>query len=141
MTLKNTDNDYRVIVKNKQTIDGETNTIEEMAYGSLYEKNGKWYVLYKTEEDGDEISSMIKLEGDEVSIKRSGSINSSMVYKTGEKRDFVYNTPYGGIEMELLTHRIISDIDETGGSVELVYTLWVQGEEYFNDMKITVVKR
>ncbi|MCH5211213.1 MAG: DUF1934 domain-containing protein [Oscillospiraceae bacterium] len=139
--MKNIDNDYRIIVKNKQTIDGETNVIEELAYGSLYEKNGKWYIIYKTEEDGDRISSMIKLSDNEVSIKRSGSINSMMVYKTGEKREFMYGTPYGEIAMEIETHRIITDITENGGSVNMVYTLNVQDEKYFNDMKITVVKR
>ena len=128
-------------MRNKQTIDGETNVIEELAYGSLYEKNGKWYIIYKTEDDGDRISSLIKIADNEVSIKRSGNINSMMVYKTGAKREFMYGTPYGEIAMELETHRIITDIAENGGRVDMVYTLNVQGEKYFNDMEITVVKR
>ena len=42
--------------------------------------------------------------------------------------------------MELETHRVLSDVTENGGKVELVYTLTVQGEKYFNDTKITVTK-
>ena len=141
MTLKNTDNEYRIIVSNKQTIDNETDTIEEIAYGSYREKNGKQYIMYKTDGDDDKISSMIKIDRDEVTIKRSGSINSSMVYRVGVKNRFLYEIPYGKIEMEIETHRIISDMDETGGKIELVYTLTVQGEQYFNNMKITVIKR
>ena len=139
--MKNTDNEYRIIVSNKQTIDNETDTIEEIAYGSYREKNGKQYIMYKTDGDDDKISSMIKIDRDEVTIKRSGSINSSMVYRVGVKNRFLYEIPYGKIEMEIETHRIISDMDETGGKIELVYTLTVQGEQYFNNMKITVIKR
>ena len=64
-----------------------------------------------------------------------------MVYRVGEKKRFLYEIPYGKIEMEIETHRIISDMNETGGEIELVYTLTIQGEKYFDDMKITVVKR
>ncbi len=141
MTSKGTDNDYRIIVRNKQSADGETSVIEEMAYGTLYARGSKFYIIYKTENDGDSVSSLIKIDNDTVSIKRGGSINASIVYKSGEKRAFVYKTVYGGIEMETNTHRVYCDMDEDGGSVELVYTLVIQGEEYFNDMKITVVKR
>lgn len=141
MTLKNIDNEYRVIVSNTQTIDTETDTIEEIAYGSYHIKNGKQYILYKTENDGDKISSMIKVDGNEILIKRSGSINSSMVYKIGGKRNFMYHLPYGSVEMEIETQRIISKLDENGGTIELVYTLAFQGEKYFNNMKITVTKR
>ena len=44
MTLKNTDNEYRITVSNRQTIDSETDTIEETAYGNYTEKNGKQYI-------------------------------------------------------------------------------------------------
>lgn len=138
--MKNTDNDYRIIVRNKQTADGETNVIKELAYGSLREKNGKQYILYSLEDDGDTVTSLIKLDGDEVLIKRGGAVKTSMEYKAGEKRSFVYETPYGGIDMELETHRVLHDVAENGGEVELVYTLTVQGEKYFNDTKITITK-
>lgn len=141
MTLKNTDNEYRITVRNKQTIDNKTDIIEETAYGSYHEKNGKRYIMYKTEADGDRTSSMIKADGAEILIKRSGSISSSMAYKAGARKTFMYELPYGAMEMELETHRVISELDERGGKIELVYTLTVQGEKYFNDMKITVVKR
>ena len=76
--MKNTDNDYRIIVRNKQTADGETNVIKELAYGSLREKNGKQYILYSLEDDGDTVTSLIKLNGDEVLIKRGGAVKTSM---------------------------------------------------------------
>ena len=143
MTLNNTDSAYRIIVKNTQTIDAETDTIEEIAYGSYDEKNGKQYIRYKTEADeqNGEISSILILDGDSLTIKRRGHTNSSMVYRAGKKHAFPYETPYGIIDMEIETDKLISMIDENGGTIELVYTLTVQDEKYYNDMKITVVKR
>ena len=135
MTLKNTDNEYRITVSNRQTIDSETDTIEETAYGNYTEKNGKQYITYKTENDGDKISSMIKIDGNEILIKRTGSVNSSMTYKVDTKKEFLYHLPYGTVPMEIETQRIVSKLDENGGTIELVYTLTVQGEKYFNDMK------
>ncbi len=117
--------------------------IEEAAYGNYYEKNGKQYIIYKTEEtkENSSVSSMIKLDGNEITIKRSGGVNSTMVYRAGEKRSFLYEIPYGKIEMETETERIVSNLTHDGGTIELLYTLTVQGEKYFNDMKITIVKR
>lgn len=141
--MNNTDSAYRIIVSNKQTIDTETDTIEEIAYGSYDEKNGKQYIRYKTEmdEQSGSISSIIILDGDSLTIKRRGHTNSSMVYRAGKKHAFPYETPYGIIDMEIETDKLISMIDENGGTIELVYTLTVQDEKYYNDMKITVVKR
>lgn len=139
--MKNTDNEYCITVRNKQTIDGETDIIEEVATGQYHVKNGKQYIMYKTENEGDVTSSMIKLDGNEIQIKRTGSINSLMVYRAGTVRTFAYNLPYGTVEMELETKRLISNLDENGGEISLLYTLGVQGDKYYNDMKITVVKR
>lgn len=138
MTLKNTDNEYIITVVNKQTIDGHTVEISETACGSFYEKNDKQYILYKIESDGDRISVMIKIDNDAVIIKRSGSVQSSMEYRIGGKRSFLYRLPYGEIEMELETQQIISSLTPQGGKVKLVYTLSMQGEEYYNDTEITV---
>lgn len=141
LTLKNTDNSYKITVVNRQTIDGKTDTIEETACGSYYEKNGKQYIIYKAVNEGGTISSMIKIDGEEMVIKRSGEVSSSMTYRADRKSRFMYNLPYGSLEMEIDTQRLVTRLGERGGTVELMYTLTVQGEKYFNDMKITVVKR
>ena len=84
---------------------------------------------------------MLFRSGNEILIKRTGSVNSSMTYKVDTKKEFLYHLPYGTVPMEIETQRIVSKLDENGGTIELVYTLTVQGEKYFNDMKITVSKR
>ena len=73
---------------------------------------------------------MIKIDGNEILIKRTGSVNSSMTYKVDTKKEFLYHLPYGTVPMEIETQRIVSKLDENGGTIELVYTLTVQGEKY-----------
>ena len=142
MTLKNTDKEYKTVVRNIQTIDGEQNVIEETALGSYREKNGKQYITYRTDEtnESESVSSILILDGDSLTIRRRGSTSSSMIYRAGHMYSFPYATPYGMIDMELETDRLISYLSGYGGTIELVYTLTIQGEKYLNDMKITVVK-
>lgn len=141
--MKNTDSAYRIIISNKQTADGETDTIEEIAYGEYDEKNGKQYIRCKSEnnEENSGVSTIFILDGDALTIKRRGDTNSSIIYKAGKKHSFPYETPYGIIDMEIETEQLISSISENGGVIELIYNLTVQGEKYYNDMKITVAKR
>lgn len=142
MTSKNIDNNkYCITVKNRQTTDTQSDTITEKAYGSYTKKNNKIYITYTTDNDDDKTSTLMKLDGDEVFIKRLGSISSAMTYKSGTKKSFMYRMPYGNIEMENHTHRIVQELDENGGSIRLVYTLIIQGEKYFNDMEIKITKR
>lgn len=141
MTLKNTDSEYIIKVINRQKIDGEENIISEEAPCRFYEKNGKQYVLYTVEDDGEKTSVIIKIGRDIVSIKRSGTVNSNMEYIIGRKQNFLYKLPWGAVEMELETERIISSLTRGGGIIKLVYTLLSQGEKYFNNMEIIINKR
>ena len=140
--MKNTDNSYKIVVRNTQTIDGEKNVIEETAYGSYNEKNGKQYIMYRTEatEESESVASILIIDGESLTIRRRGSVSSSMTYRAGHKYAFPYETPYGAIEMEVETDRLISYLSPDGGMIELNYTLTIQGETYLNDMRITVTK-
>ena len=141
--MKNTDNSYKIIVRNTQTIDGEKNIIEETAFGSYNEKNGKQYIMYRTEatEESESVAVMLILDGTSLTIRRRGSTSSSMTYRAGHKYSFPYETPYGVIDMEMETDSLISYLSYSGGTITLKYTLTIQGETYLNDMKITVEKR
>ena len=44
---------------------------------------------------------MIKIDGNEILIKRTGSVNSSMTYKVDTKKEFLYHLPYGTVRWRL----------------------------------------
>ena len=69
MTLKNIDFNIRVV--NKQKIDNSVDEIIEEAVGKYSIKNGKAYILYKTEEENVETTTVITVDTDTVTVKRS----------------------------------------------------------------------
>lgn len=140
MTLKNIDI-CDIIILNKQTADGASDTIEEKAEGSFRQKNGKSYIMYESVEEGLKTSSTIIASDSEVKIKRKGLINSEMLCRRNEKTKFTYNLPYGSMEIEVEAHTIENGFDDDGGRLHMAYTLCIQGEMYYNDMTIIINKR
>ena len=130
---------YEIEVKNKQNFDGQIAVSEEKAECTLDFRGGKIYIIYKSDDgDGDEVKTAIIISESKTVIRRSGFINSTMVYRVGEETVFPYEIPYGDILMRLFTEKIDYDFTESGGRLKLVYTLDAHNEKYSNDMTITV---
>ena len=140
MILKNTDNGYIIEVRNTQTIDGVTDMIYERGKGSYNEKGSKKYIMYKTEEEGVVTSSVIIVSDGAVTIKRSGGARSNMTLDVRRKTASPYYTPYGVLMIDTETEQIVSDLDGDGGTLRLKYVLTIQGEKYYNDMIIKVIR-
>ena len=139
MTLKNIDRTYIIKTVNKQTIDFQSDIISESARGTYQKRGNKSYILYKTVEDGEENSSIIIIEGDTVTIKRRGMIESNMIFSEGCENTSLYVMPYGKMTIRIKTKKVSVKLNENGGEVHLEYILIIQGEEYYNDMTIKVI--
>ena len=124
----------KIEVINNQNIDGQIDIVEEKADVKVNTLNGKIYLMYKTETD----SVMIIVAKDSVTVKRSGNVNSTMVFERGKKTKTIYNMPYGKWLMEIETEKIVNAMTETGGRLRLVYAMTIQGQRIFNDMRISV---
>lgn len=140
MTLKNIDN-YDITIYNNQKIDNDTDIIEEKCTGSFRIKNGKSYIMYKADEEGAKTSVTVIVSEDCVKIRRTGAVNSEMLYRTDRKTSFMYNLPYGSMSIDIETELIEAQLCDDGGEIRLVYVLIIQNERYYNDLKITVKKR
>lgn len=121
-------------MKNHQTIDGEIDIIEETAEGTYRYSDGKYYIMYR--KDG--LSNMIKVDGNTVTVRRTGDVGSEIKYEIGKEYEFMYKTPYGGIAMSVFTRSITYELDENGGSISLKYILKTGGDKYINKMKIKI---
>ncbi len=131
--MKNTDN-FKIRVINSQTIDGEVEEVSEIGHGSLREKNGTYYIVYRTES----ASVMIKTDGNYVDLKRTGDVSSQMHYEKGKNTCFDYNTPYGIIKMSVFTRSIICRLTADGGALRIEYVLETGGDKLYNDITIKV---
>ena len=137
MTSKNT-NLFNIEVINHQTIDDTKDEIFERAQGSLYIKDNKTYIIYKLTSDEGETSVVVTVKKDIVTVKRTGSVSSKMIFDKNKKTQLKYNTMYGSIDTVIDTQKIVNAITEDGGKLRLVYTLTMQGAKMYNDMVICV---
>ena len=68
--------------------------------GTLHEKNNCIYLMYKESHEGVEVTTSIKIDGEEMTIKRFGASNSTMVFEKGKVNTTNYRTPYGLFNIE-----------------------------------------
>lgn len=88
---------------------GRVDTIKLNTKAEAYNKNKDIYVVYKEEEDGNKVTTTIKICDNEVSIKKFGTTNSNMVFKKNEKTETRYRTPQGLFIIEINTKELKVD--------------------------------
>lgn len=137
MTLKNIEN-ATINITNQQSIGDDTEPITTKVRGRFYQNKDKFYIMYRQEEDKCLTSTMIKIDGDCVTVSRDGAYSSRMRYKEKCEHSFLYTMPYGQMPMKLYTSSLSTKLTEVGGSIEVEYLLYVNDEPYNNSMKISV---
>ena len=124
----------------------EEDQMEFVTEGQLYQRNGAIYILY----DESELSGMagckttLKLAGDTLRMKRIGQsgLGTEMYFEQNKRFSSTYNTPYGPMELELLTRSVENDFDmETlRGSIAVSYDVSLKGmAEGKNKLEINVM--
>lgn len=101
---------------------GEKNIIKTNATGTLYQKRDHKYIVYKEVENGEETTTSLKIESDQVTIKRFGALNSTLSFKVGKKDTSRYVTKQGVFIIENHTKDLlIYDGDEI--SIDIDYDI------------------
>jgi uncharacterized beta-barrel protein YwiB (DUF1934 family) len=107
----------KVIVKIKSeqiNENGEKDLMEFISEGKLYNKNNNIYITYEESEitGMENTTTTIKVQNDEVTIKRFGKNNSTMVFGKNKKHIVKYETTQGIFNMEIITNDINININE-----------------------------
>ena len=140
MTLKNTDKDAIISIRNLQTMDGESELTELITEGKFYTHNGKQYIFYEEESEDSSCTVMMVITDKDVTLTRKGEFGSKMYYQEGKTEQIIYHTPYGDMIMSLKTLRIDNRLEDEG-ELQLIYELSVNEDCFHNDLTITVRKR
>ena len=61
-----------------------------------------------------------------VILRRSGSVNSQMVFEEGRQHTSLYETPYGELSVDIQTSRLLHNLTERGGLMEIKYSIAVE---------------
>lgn len=125
MTLKSTNENAIIKVESRQISDGDENKINIDTVGNFYQRGKKYYIFYKESAEMQMSDSVVMLiiEGNKVSMKRSGEFETKFNFIEGETESVVYYTPYGELGFTLSTISVFADLDDKGGRVEFEYTL------------------
>ena len=61
-----------------------------------------------------------------IALRRSGSVNSQMVFEEGRQHTSLYETPYGELSVDIQTSRLLHNLTERGGLMEIKYSIAVE---------------
>ncbi|MBR0599205.1 DUF1934 domain-containing protein [Sinanaerobacter chloroacetimidivorans] len=122
------------IVGKQVTIDSEEEQLEFVTEGKFYEKDDSVYLLY----DESQFSGMegcttsLKITGDTIKMKRYGDvigIDTEIEFEKGKRFKGYYDTPFGSVEMEVLTNDVVNNIikNEGKGSLNIDYHISLKG--------------
>lgn len=114
-------------IKGTQTVDNDSDVIELTTVGKMDVVGDKTYLRYddSTATGTDGVSCMIKYDrkDDSVIMQRSGTLNSRMYIKKGQRHICHYETGQGVLTMGIFGEDVSAKLSNNGGSLSLSYTI------------------
>ena len=118
-----------ISVRGEQYFDGvDPDATELMTEGTLETTDTGLLLRYRE-------SELTGMEGTEttfeigprrVILRRSGSVSSQMVFEEGQQHTSLYETPYGELTVDIQTSRLLHNLTELGGLMEIKYSIAVE---------------
>ena len=111
----------------QQYEDTDPDTIELVTAGRM-QRVGESYTLsyHESELTGLEGTlTTIQVEGEQVTLVRTGEFNTQMVFQEGRRHLSMYNTPYGAMASGVNTRHLLADLTDQGGDIEIDYAIEV----------------
>lgn len=117
-----------ITVDSKQEhLDRDPEIINLITEGTYYMEEDAYYITYTespvTGLDG--TTTTFKISPDSVTLIRHGSVSSLMVFEKGRKHISGYVTGFGVIEIGVTARKLVVDMNDKGGHINLEYVLEV----------------
>jgi uncharacterized beta-barrel protein YwiB (DUF1934 family) len=108
--------------------------IEVVSSGLFYKEEDIYIAQYEETELsglGDTLTTF-EIGKDYFNLIREGDVNAHMEFKRGHNTSILYNTPHGGLALQVRTKSIKIKVDDKGGVVEVNYDIIVDGQDTIN---------
>lgn len=66
------------------------------------------------------------VNGSKVTLTRTGTVNSQMVFEEGRQHTSLYETPFGEMTVDIQTSRLRHNLNERGGVMDIKYSIAVE---------------
>lgn len=131
----------RIKMNVKQTAEDQTDSSELFTKGEYRLHNGSYYIDYDESEatgfSGSHVQ--LKVDGDIVTMTRTGRAFSSLLFEEGERHFCHYGTEYGDCMIGITTTKLRHVMADNGGEIEIKYTIDVNGGLMLtNEIKINI---
>lgn len=108
--------------------DMEPDSIELMTEGHL-EMTGDGGIILSYQESEltglEGTTTAFEIRGPQVTLTRTGGVNSQMVFEEGKQHTSLYETPFGELAIDIQTSRLRHSLTERGGLMDLRYSISV----------------
>ena len=71
-------------------------------------------------------TTTFEVKGPRVTLIRSGTVNSQMVFEEGRQHTSLYETPFGELTVDIQTSRLRHNLTDRGGVMEIKYSIAVE---------------
>lgn len=119
-------------IQGRQTYVGqEPDVIRLDTEGEMSFRNGGWDISYEESEltglAG--VTTTFRVESQKVTLIRTGSLSSTMVFQEGVAHDSLYQMDFGALMITVKATRVFFDLVEDGGTIDLVYQINIENSE------------
>lgn len=116
-------------IRGRQSYAGqEPDTIELVTDGILKKNANGWDLQYQESDltglEG--VTTTFRVEGDTITLTRTGKLNSQMVFQEGVTHDSLYQVEFGALMITVCATKVSSQINEQGGTIDLLYSIEVE---------------
>ena len=113
----------------RQTYQGrEPDTIELVTEGTMEYRSNGWDISYEESDltglEG--VTTTFRIEDGKIVLKRSGKLNSQMVFQEGLSHESLYQMEFGALMMTVTGKKVAHNLTEAGGTVDLVYSIDIE---------------
>ena len=119
------DNNAIITVKGNQSLNNDSSDIEIITEGIFKKSESGYTIQYnETEMTGFEgTTTTLNVSDGSVTLIRTGSNNSSMIFEKGQKYMGHYETPYGSFTIGIISNKVNIDLTDSGGNIQVGYLL------------------
>ena len=125
-------NNVVLSIRGTQTYAGqEPEVIELVTEGTMVFRHGGWDISYEesalTGLEG--VTTTFRVEKDQITLTRTGKLNSQMIFRQGETHDSLYQMEFGTLMLTVEAKFMYFDILPDGGSIDLTYGISIENTE------------
>lgn len=120
-------------------VEGNTQSATEfLTEGRLFHDDCRWIIEFEeTELTGmRDVTTRVIVDGQQLSLVRTGSIESEFCFQERQMFETAYETPFGLLQIQVLPTQVASRIDPDSGHIDLGYVIRTGEASAFNRLNI-----